>query len=426
MTTVSMHARRGEDPAPYQSAESRAVLCEAIERFENWLGSTERGSFDPYDLWGTRYGLFARRLYYRKHPLGLPLIAPVLVAEMVCPSVRKLFVERQRFATADAQLCLAFLNLHAETRSEEHLARANNFAAHLLRTSIPGYSGHCWGYPFDWQNNHGLWKRNTPFITATPYCFEAFLALHDVTGERRHLEIAESIARFVQNDLHDTRTSDDACAGSYSPNDRSEVLNASAYRAMVLFEAGRRFGEERYTRTAQENLNFILQNQREDGAWLYALDHPNDRFIDHFHTCFVLKNLVKMNRHLHSGAVTTAIAKGYDYYRRELFDDAGLPKSFAIQPRTQLVKLEMYNFAEAITLGALLRDHIPAAFEHATQLANWLIANHQLRDGHFTTRVFRGGWRHTFPFLRWPQAQIFYALTNLLKATGSPNERHGR
>ena len=400
------------EACPTSARELRA----SIDRFAAWLARTQGESHDPYDLWGTRYGLFSRRLYYAKHPLGVPLVAPLLLAEILCPSVRALFVGKQRFATADAQLALAFLNLHALTGEKKYLARAETFAAHLLNTRIPGYSGHCWGYPFDWQNNHGLWKRNTPFITATPYCFEVFLGLHDATGERRHLEVAESIARFVQNDLHDTPTSADAAAGSYSPNDHSQVLNASAYRVMVLAEAARRFNEPRYEQTARRNLNFILQNQRADGAWLYALDHPSERFIDHFHTCFVLKNLVKVNRLWNDAAVTRAIAKGYEYYRRELFDAEGLPKSFTIQPRTQLVKLEMYNFAEAITLGALLKESIPAAFTHAQQLAARLIANHQLADGHFTTRVYRGGWRHTFPFVRWPQSQIFYALTNLLRA----------
>jgi hypothetical protein len=400
------------------SSMSSTELRQSIDRFDTWLARHGDGlSHDPYDLWGTRYGLFSRRLYYAKHPLGVPLVAPLLLAEILCPSVRVFLVGKQRFATSDAQLALAFLNLHALTGEKKFLTRAEEFAAHLLRTSIPGYRGHCWGYPFDWQNNHGLWKRNTPFITATPYCFEVFLGLHDATGERRHWEVAESIARFVQEDLHDTPTSADAAAGSYSPNDHSQVLNASAYRVMVLAEAARRFNEPRYAQTAQRNLNFILQNQRADGAWLYALDHPSERFIDHFHTCFVIKNLIKVNRHMQSDAVAQAIVKGYEYYRRELFDAEGLPKSFTIQPRTQLVKLEMYNFAEAITLGAMLKESIPAAFAHAQELAAWLIARHQLPDGHFTTRVYRGGWRHTVPFIRWPQSQIFYALTNLLRAS---------
>ena len=35
----------------------------------------------------------------------------------------------------------------------------------------------------------------------------------------------------------------------------------------------------------------------------------------------------------------------------------------------------------------------------------------------FCDARFRGGFKHTFPFLRWPQAQLFYSLTNLLQAS---------
>jgi hypothetical protein len=366
------------------------------------------------------------------------------------------------------------------------LSKARSLAEDLLSYSIPGYSGHCWGYPFDWQNNKGLWRKNTPFITCTPYCFEAFLNLYDATGEERYLDIAASIARFVESDLKDTPAGVDASAASYSPHDDSKVVNASAYRAYVLFEAVHRIKPEfpsppsgerirrassrldplnpvrtqwnaspssglqlgtqwnaslpvpagrfmeragvrgnslltkaerdRCVEKARRNLNFILQSQRDDGSWLYAMDNPAEAFIDHFHTCFVLKNLVKINRWLREPKVSEAVRRGYAYYRRALFHADGTPKSFAIKPRLEIVRLEMYNVAEAITLGALLKDEIPEALQLAQRLAQRLVEEWQLNAGHFVTRVYRGGLRHTFPFLRWAQAQLFYALTNLLRA----------
>ena len=54
------------------------------------------------------------------------------------------------------------------------------------------------------------------------------------------------------------------------------------------------------------------------------------------------------------------------------------------------------------------------AYEMAHNVARSAIRDYQLSDGHFVTRVYRGGLRHTLPFLRWPQAQMFYALTNLM------------
>jgi hypothetical protein len=436
-----------------------------VLKFVAWLEKAGYASYDPYDIWGTRYGQWARRLYYAKNPLGTVLTTPVILMEMICPRLRGLFVKKDRFPTADAQLVLAFLNLHeasqgpggrrtvssgqtadnrprtndcqGQSRGDEPLrtnedqrlplnfqasnpwlAKAKELAEELLTCSIPGYSGYCWGYPFDWQNVNGLMRKYTPHITATPYCFEAFLNLFDATGDAHYLEIARSVVAFVFNDLNDTLAGENAAASSYTPFDHGKVVNASAYRAYVLFEAAQRFGLQNYADKAWKNLRFILQSQRSDGSWLYAIDQPAEAFIDHFHTCFVLKNLYKINLLLKDAAVGQAIENGYAYYRRELFDQIGLPKSFAIQPRIQISQLEMYNVAEAINLGTLLRDCIPDAFAMAQRLASVMRKRFQVPQGYFITRRYIGGITHRLPFLRWPQAQLFYAVSNLLVSMG--------
>lgn len=399
-------------------------LRTAVKRFTAWLDRNHYASYDPYDIWGTAYGRVSRRLYYAGKPAGKLLTAPLILAEIVCPAVPRWFIAKNRYATGDAQLGLAFLNLHQLSASglmedaEETtwMARAKDLAADLLHQSVPGYRGHCWGYPFDWQNVNGLMPKNTPHITATPYCYELFTRLFEVTGERRYLDIARSIATFVAEDLKDTSTGKEAAASSYTPYDSGKVVNASAYRAYVLSDAAWRFGNESLKAKAQKNIRFILDSQQADGSWLYAIDNPNEAFIDHFHTCFVLKNLYKANRSLQSQDVERAIRRGYEWYRQALFDEKNNPRSFAIAPRREIVRVEMYNFAEAISLGVLLRNEIPEAFGLAQTLAARLIRDYTLPAGHWVTRVYRGGIRHTLPFLRWPQAQLFYSLTNVLLA----------
>ena len=186
-------------------------------------------------------------------------------------------------------------------------------------------------------------RKNTPHITATPYCFEAFLKLYDLTGASRYLEIVRSIVDFVFKDLNDTPVGENAAAGSYTPYEYDKVINASAYRAYILFEAANRFGVADFANKAMRNLRFILQSQRSDGSWLYAIDTPNEAFIDHFHTCFVLKNLHKINKLSKDSTVSQEIDRRYAFYSRVLFNRRGLPKSFAIQPRMQIVEMEMYR-----------------------------------------------------------------------------------
>ncbi len=407
-------------------------LWTAARKFAAWLDRSGYESYDPYDVWGSKYGRFARRLYYEKHPAGAALTAPLILMEIVCPRLRGLFVKKDRYPTADAQLVLAFLNLYEASQDQQPtsgttagnhhqkrpmgswLAKAESLADELLAQSVPGYSGACWGYPFDWQNVNGLMPKNTPHITATPYCYEAFTKLFDATGDDRYLEVARSIAAFVFQDLNDTPTGVDSAASSYTPHDNGKVVNASAYRAFVLFDAAQRFQNEVFRLKAWKNLRFILESQQAEGSWLYAIDNPAEAFIDNFHTCFVLKNLYKINLELRCEDVSQAIKRGYEWYRKALFDERDEPKSFAIAPRLQIVRLEMYNIAEAITLGVLLRNDIPGALGLAETLAARLMRCYGLPAGHWVTRVYLGGIRHTLPFLRWPQSQLFLALTNLL------------
>ena len=391
------------------------VLLAACERFLGWLERVGYASYDPYDIWGTRYGLWSRKVYYAKGGLGIPLVAPLVAVDLICPSLRGLFVRKERFATADSQVLLGLLNLYQVTREERHLEQAVALGDEILAYSIPGFRGPCWGYPFDWQNSKdAVWPKSTPYITCTPYCYEAYLGLLEATGSMKYLNLAAGIAEFVHGDLQDIPTGPDSAAGSYSPFDKRQVVNASAYRAYVLADAGQRFGRQDYLEASRRNLNFVLESQADDGSWLYAMNEAKS-YIDNFHTCFNLKNLFKIHRIEPDARIDRAIRQGFSYYRQHLIDAEGNPKPFAVEPRLQLARLEMYNFAECITLGTLIGGMIPDAGCLARSLADKLIQHYQLPDGHFVTRVFRGGFRHRFPFLRWPQAQLFYALTNLLK-----------
>ena len=419
------------------STSNKEEVWTAINKFCAWLSSTEGISYDPYDILGTCYGRWARQIYYRKNPLGILLTAPLVLMEILAPGLRGFFVSKRHYATADAQLALAFLNLHeirqlgTDVPSDRAvndqsgitwLDMAEGLGDELLQQSAQGYSGFCWGYPFDWQHVNGFMPKGTPHITATPYCYEVFAKLFDITGDPKYLEITNSIAAFVSDDLTDTPTGDGAAASSYTPYDHGKVVNASAYRAFVLSDAARRLDNEEYFAKAQRNLRFVLNSQRSDGSWLYAVDNPPEAFVDNFHTCFVLKNLYKLNRQLGSLEVGQSIQRGYEYYRKNLIDSSGTPKTYAVAPRAEIVRAEMYNFAEGITLGALLRNDIPEAFAIADELAARLVRQFQLPTGHFVTRVYRGGIKHSVPYLRWPQSQLFLALTNLLVAVEPTRE----
>ena len=388
-----------------------------IDKFLRWLRRNGYQSFDQYDFWSTTFGRFAKRMYYRNRPLASPFVTLIFATDLFVPTVRALFVRKKRFPIADAHFTMGFLNLYQVTREEDFLEEAQSLGEELLKSSIPGFSGHCWGYPFTWETVLGTFPKSTPLITTTPYCYEAFCNLYDTTKAERYLDIAYSISKFAMSDIKDTKISESSSACSYSPVDSSKVVNANTYRAFLLLDAFQRFGVKEYKEIAEKNINFVLQNQQEDGSWYYEVGNQHNRFVDNFHTCFVLKNLHKANAYLKSPDVENAVSRGYAFYRSRLFTADGLPKPFAHLARMHTVDTEMYDIAEGIALGVLLRHSIPGAAEVAMALSEKVRKHYQSRDGHFLTRINIFGIKHSVPYLRWPQAQMFHALTLLLRLT---------
>lgn len=301
---------------------------------------------------------------------------------------------------------------------------------------LPDFQNAAWGYPFDWEGWFGTFKAGTPFITTTAYCYEAFERGYELTGDLSHLEMMRSIARFAHEDLTDQQVAPEAFASSYGPFDKRRVVNASAYRALLLARAGRRFQREDWLEAARGNTTFVLRSQQPDGSWLYAMD-AHDQFVDNFHTCFVLKNLVKILRATGddaapgdgapaprgdapnrgggataaaTSAIGEAIRQGYAFYKRNLLDSEGLPVPFAQTQRLNLVRRELYDLAEGLNLALLIRDLDPDADAIAGRFVKELLDNWTLADGHFVTRATWFG-RNKVPYHRWAQAQTFCALT---------------
>src|SRR5260370_24250259 len=168
-----------------------------------------------------------------------------------------------------------------------------------------------------------------------------------------------SIAQHALEDYKDYEVSPAASTCCYCPGiDNSGVINASAYRAFLLTQAAVDFSEEKYRRVAERNLNFVLESQNSNGSWYYSTDNVRD-FVDHFHTCFVLKALAKVEQLTGSRDCQNAIALGVQYYVKYLFDSEGLPTPFSKRPRLTVYRRELYDYAECINLGVLLHGRFP-------------------------------------------------------------------
>jgi len=384
----------------------------SLDRFNEWLESYGETSFDHQSFFAGPIGRKAKALYYKNPLIGTLTVAPMIFCEAFIPSARRLFWKTFRFPIADAHYAMGFALLAEMTKKNRYYDRAVHFLEMLKQSRSEGFEHYCWGYPFDWVTGTGTIPANTPFITTLPYAYEAFEYVQHIDKNEHWLEIMRSIAEHASQDIKDFEMSPGVCSCGYGPYDnKGGVINASAYRAFLLTSASMDFREDKYWDIAEGNINFVLGEQQANGSWFYAADSRN--FVDHFHTCFVLKALAKIERMTGHAGCRKSIEKGIEYYLNNLFDSNGLPKPFAKVPRLTVYRNELYDYAECINLCVLLKDRYPELGKVLENVLNDLLSRWQKPDGSFRSRKLYIGWDNV-PMHRWAQSQVFRSLCFLL------------
>jgi hypothetical protein len=386
----------------------------AVMLFREWLECYGETSYDHQSFFASKVGRGAKALYYRRPLLGTVASAPMVFCEAFVPSARRLFWKPQRFPIADAHYAMGFGFLAQVHGEEECYRRAVHFLEVLQDTRCRSYQEYCWGYPFDWETRKGTLRANTPLITTLPYTYEAFSQVYAMDKDSRWLQIMRSIAKHAFSSYRDVPTGPDAASCGYTPapDDPAGVVNASAYRAFLLTKAGIELSERKYLEVARGNLNFVLESQRPDGSWFYAMDGERD-FVDHFHTCFVLKALAKIEQLTGCPRSRGAIERGVSFYLRDLFDSRGLPMPFAKKPRLTVYRRELYDCAECVNLAVLLYGRFPELDRILSTVVNELLKRWQKPDGSFRARQLLLGWDNV-PMHRWAQSQVFRSLSFFL------------
>jgi hypothetical protein len=402
-----------------------ASVSSAVVRFSGWLDRYGETSYDFQTFYASNLCRNIKALYYRQPALGTIAVAPIIFCEAFLPSARRLFWKRQRFPIGDAHFAMGFAFLSRYLDDKRYYKRACHFLQVLEDTRCPGYERHCWGYPFNWGTVRGTVWAGTPLITTVPYVYEAFREVHAIDNDPRWWGIMRSIAEHGLLDYKDFAISERTASCSYTPFPEKSpgVINANAYRAFLLTQAAADFSDDRYSQTAARNLRFVIEAQSPNGSWPYASDGRRD-FVDHFHTCFVMKALVKIEALTGDPECTGAIERGIDYYVRNLFDEHGVPKPFSRPPRLIVYRHELYDYAECINLGMLLRGRFKKLDSLVDGVVNQVLTTWQRSDGSFRSRQLWLGWDNV-PMHRWAQAQLFRSLCLVLLREGQPSNLNG-
>jgi hypothetical protein len=137
-----------------------------------------------------------------------------------------------------------------------------------------------------------------------------------------------------------------------------------------------------------------------------------------------MKALAKIEALTGNSDCAKAIERGVDFYVSNLFDERGVPKPFSRPPRLIVYRRELYDYAECINLGVLLRGRFEKLDRLVEGVLNQVLNVWQKPDGSFRTRQLLIGWDNV-PMHRWAQAQLFRSLCLLLSRSGRPTISSG-
>jgi hypothetical protein len=365
---------------------------------------------DPYDIWKTKTGLIIKSGFYRNRLIFLPFASILSMFDIFINNSKRFFYKEQEYPIVRAQFALTLINIYSITKNEGIILNIKQQLEWLLKNNIKTANGIGWGINFKLPINKNLtYRSDTPYSTITPYVLEAFYQYKTLTGDISYDKVFQEIYGFLYKDLVIMREEENLLALSYGPLEDRIVINANSY---VLYAYSMLYNlfpskEEELLKRIQGIYNFIKVSQRIDGSWLYSLSESKT-FIDCFHTCFILKNLLKTSKILNYKleGMEDVIKNGYDYLVENFKDENNLFKHFTLSNRPSLLKYDLYDSAEFVNVSVLMKDK-----KNAEQTMK-AIADHFISRKVIFSNIDIFNHRRNENMLRWAIMPLLLAVSN--------------
>lgn len=306
---------------------------------------------DPYDVWMGERAVRVREQFYAGSLMGKLSAAIIAGADWLAPGiVRRLFKAAPRkYPITTAQLIM----MNCDVDSQSGIRALKDCAV----SDFDQY-GLAWGLGFNWMSKNGLYSPNMPFVTHTPYAMEALLVLAAKDpSDSSAINCFQQTWPFLES-LQVMAESEDTLALSYAPLFEPRiVVNANAYAALahMLHAQHNETVADTALEKARRITRFVVRSQNDNGAWHYYADNLPGNFIDCFHSCFVLKNLIKAAALDPTIALESdsAVERGFEFVQTQFVDlDRGLVRRFVERDITDPYRWDIYDQAEY--LGILI------------------------------------------------------------------------
>ncbi len=379
-------------------------LNDSIEILENYVVKNNFKGYDPYDTLNSvipfrKFGKWLPVLvtqFQKRNPFNIrPLLG---IQKEINPKAYGLFLN-------------AFSKQYELTGTRKYLQNCKNMADWLIQNTAPGYGNMCWGYHFDWASPLKTVPAYSPSVVSTAFVVKGLFQYYRLFQSEEVKSAILSAARYVYDDLPKYKNKYGTCI-SYTDIQVDVCYNANLLGAEILGYAYTITGNTEYRKLAKSALDFTIHYQHEDGHWNYSLNPETGRErkqVD-FHQGYILESAFEIIKHCGFGnEYDQYIKKGLEFYINRQFYTNG--RSLWRLPRKWPV--DIHNQSQGMITFVKLKEFGPSYADFASVIADWTIKNMQDEKGFFYYQKHRF-YRIKIPYMRWAQAWMYLALTDVL------------
>lgn len=330
-------------------------------------------------------------------------------------NLRRLFTDDEAGVNLQARIILGFAYLHLQGMYGDKTYR-ESFDLCISSVVESGYEeeGH-----FSIRQSNRLfllsYEADTSDVSPLLTCWAGwlFLKIFQKNNRSEYLKMAESVANYFVNAHPKDICGPEEVYFRYVPTLSEEIFNCSAMISAFLVEFGNTVGNRLYEDLGIRGLKHVIGAQNPDGSWFYGRSR-RFRYVDNFHTAFVLTALCMARSHYGPGRLEAALDRGLSFYRRHLFKRINpkelrpvhFLKRYPPINSNIIQQVDLRDAASAMILFSCL-GKTGEYVKDADDVLRWTLKYMRLSSG-FSPEI-TWFWRNKIPYIEY-QAYMFLAI----------------
>ncbi|MBN1155740.1 hypothetical protein JXB12_12550 [candidate division KSB1 bacterium] len=389
---------------------------QVLQTIDSLLDYLEKSNYKGHEA----YDVLTPSLTRRIHPAILGALLTQLIRISPFP-LQKLYKEPKQYSKAMSLIAHSCLMLYKILGDPQYREKAIYCLEWLIENKSAQSRHFSLGSGYNLSMKSYDSSADTPSPLITALAVEAMITAHQILGNDRYLQFAESGIRYFLEELAIIQVDSNLSYFTYHPNNPHFIPNLPALLCGTIARYNAMKPDPRVDEIISNNLRYVVKHQSSNGSWPYE---PGAPYIDSFHTGFILEGLAKYQFYMRNTEFNQSLGKGLAFYLKTFFKSNGRPvhKILTGTPANAdslLTKLDLRDCAQALVLFNVLVKLMNFPMTTSWNLYDWCVKNFKSDAGYFYYQAtplykIRG------PFIAM-QAWMLFGLVNLLDSMHTMN-----